>query len=505
MIDMNKAILIATSLVMPLALQAAPKAQDSKQPKIKPPNIVLLLADDLGYGDVSFNGATKLKTPNIDSLASQGVRFTDAHAPAAICQPTRYGIISGRYYWRAKARGPAYYFNEGEILLPQVLKDAGYNTAAFGKWHLGWGTGQPLDAGFWNGEITPGPLNTGFDYYFGVPHSHAEPPFVFVENKRIFKGDSNDPLILTKDQPSHWKHVYNAGGSAGAKAAHEACDFNRLDLTLAAKASEFISAQTKNKPFFVYLPFYAPHVPNLPAPEFRGSSKAGEYGDFIQQLDSAVGIVIESLKKHGFEEDTLVILTSDNGGCYIQEALDAGHRSNGYWLGLKTDTWEGGHRVPFIARWLGHIPAGAECDKLLSLTDLFPTFAAASGTPLPRGAAPDGLNQLPILEHPLGTPAIRTEMVYSSGRGHALRSGDWVYQPEKGSQGLFGTFYFKQLGYKNSEYDENGKLLETALQEQLYNLKEDPWQSQNLAAKHPEITRQMASRLQEILRQNKSR
>lgn len=497
-------ILLVAALALPFALHAAPNDKKAKEPKAKPPNIVLMLADDLGYGDTGCYGATKLKTPNIDTLATQGVKFTDAHSSAAVCQPTRYGILTGRYHWRAKRTEPALYFQEGEILLPQVLKDNGYNTAAFGKWHLGWGSGQPLDADFWNGEITPGPLSTGFDYYFGVPQSHSQPPFVFVENTRIYKGDPKDPLLMTKDQPKHWKYTGNSGGSAGAKAAHEACDMDRLDLTLANKASEFIAKQTKEKPFFVYIPFYAPHVPLLPAKEFRGSSQAGEYGDFIQQLDKAVGIVLQSLKDNGFDDNTIVIFTSDNGGCYIQETTDAGHRPNADWLGLKADTWEGGHREPFIARWPGRIPAGTICDKLLSLTDLFPTFAAASGVLLPRNAAPDGLNQLPLLEHPAGTPTIRNEMIYS-GRGRALRSGDWVYQPDKGSQGLFGTFYFKQLGYKNSEFDEDGKQLESAQPVQLYNLKDDPQQTTNLAEKFPEITKQMAARFDETMRQAKSR
>ena len=498
---LRKHLLFAVAIALPLATQAAPAK--GKQP-VKKPNIVLMLADDLGYGDVGCYGAKLLKTPNIDKLAAEGVKFTDAHAPAAVCQPTRYGILAGRYHWRAKRTEPALYFAENEILLPQTLKENGYNTAGFGKWHLGWGSGQPNDDAFWNGEITPGPLNTGFDYYFGVPHSHSQPPFVFIENTRIYKGDPNDPLRLNKEQPAHWKHTMNSGGSAGAKAAHEACEMDRLDLTLAERASDFIAKQSQDKPFFIYLPFYAPHVPILPAKEFQGSSQAEALGDYLQQLDHAVGMVMESLKNHGFDENTLVIFTSDNGGCHIVETMALGHNSSGEWLGLKTDTWEGGHRVPFIARWLRKIPADTTCDKLLSLTDLFPTFAAASGILLPKNAAPDGLNMLPLLEHPVDTPAIRTEMVYS-GRGRALRSGDWVYMPYNGSGGLFGTFYFEKFGYSNSDHDAQGKLLETAQAEQLYNLKDDPRQERNVANKYPEVARQMAARFAEISRQNKSR
>jgi arylsulfatase A len=498
---LRKHLLFAVAIALPLATQAAPAK--GKQP-VKKPNIVLMLADDLGYGDVGCYGAKLLKTPNIDKLAAEGVKFTDAHAPAAVCQPTRYGILAGRYHWRAKRTEPALYFAENEILLPQTLKENGYNTAAFGKWHLGWGSGQPNDDAFWNGEITPGPLDTGFDYYFGVPHSHSQPPFVFIENTRIYKGDPNDPLRLNKEQPSHWKHTMNSGGSSGAKAAHEACDMNRLDLILAEHASDFIAKQTRDKPFFVYLPFYAPHVPILPSKEFQGASNAEALGDFVQQLDHAVGMVMEALKKNGFDENTLVVFTSDNGGCHIVESMALGHNSSGGWLGLKTDVWEGGHRVPFIARWPEKIPANSVCDKLLSLTDLFPTFAAASEILLPKNAAPDGLNLLPLLEYPMNTPAIRSEMVYS-GRGRGLRSGDWVYMPYSGSGGLFGTFYFEKFGYKNSDHDAKGTLLETAQPEQLYNLKDDPRQSTNVAAKYPEIARQMAARFAEISRQNKSR
>jgi arylsulfatase A-like enzyme len=414
--------------------------------------------------------------------------------------------MAGRYHWRAPRKEPGLHFQENEILLPQVLKDAGYNTAAFGKWHLGWGDGRPLDEKFWNGEIKPGPNDTGFDYYFGVPQSHAQPPFVFVENTRVYKLDPADPIILTTNQPSHWKYTGNSGGSIGAKAAHEACDYTRLDLTLAERASAYIAKQTKDKPFFVYLPFYAPHVPLLPSKEFRGSSQAGELGDFIQQMDAAVGMVLKALEAHGFATNTLVIFTSDNGGCYIKESTDLGHRSMGTILGLKGDAWEGGHRVPFMARWPGRIPASTDCDKLLSLTDLFATFVAAANIALPKNAAPDSLNQLPLLAHPVGTPAIRTEMMYFGKGTGALRSDDWVYLPLPGSMGLFGTdFYMPQLGYKNSDFDDQGHLRPDHQPAQLYNLRDDPAQTTNLYGKYPEIVAQMDARLKEIMRQRKSR
>ena len=501
-----KSALLKVTVITVVTLSGISSLIATTKPAPPPrPNIVLMLADDLGYGDVGCYGATRIKTPNIDRLCAQGVRFTDAHTPAAVCQPTRYGILSGRCYWRSEFAGDAYYFHEGEILLPKVLKDAGYNTAAFGKWHLGWGTNKLATAEFWNGELSPGPLTTGFDSYFGMPHSHSQPPYVFVENTRVVKLDPADPITLTPKRSQNWKYTHDFGGSAGAKAAHEACDMNNLDLILARKVDEFIARQGKDKPFFAYVPFYAPHVPLLPNDRFRGSSKAGELGDFIQQMDEAVGLILKSLEQHGFAENTLVVFTSDNGGCYIQESIDLGHRSMGRLLGLKGDAWEGGHRVAFMARWPKRIPAGVDCDKLLSLTDLFATFVAAAGIPLPRNAAPDSINQLPMLEHPQATPAIRSEMVYS-GRGAGLRSGEWVYYPVPGPQGLFGlSFYMKQLGYRNSDYDDKGELRPDAQPAQLYNVATDLEQTTNVYGKYPEIAVQMDARLKEFLKQKKSR
>lgn len=477
-------------------------AATSKSSVAKPPNVIIMLADDLGYGDLSCYGAVKIKTPNIDRLASQGVKFSDAHTPAPVCQPTRYGLLTGRYHWRGKRTGDGYYFQDNEILMPEVLRKNGYATAGFGKWHLGWGLDPEWPADLWSKPISHGPLQAGFDYYFGQASGHEWPPFVFIENDRVYKLDPADPVVIVKENPKYWPYAGGQGSSRGAKKAHSAYDVERLDLTIAQKACDWIDQVSKDKPFFVYLPFFAPHVPLMPSAQFKGSSQAGLYGDFIQQLDHAVGMVLEHLEKKGLAEDTLVVFTSDNGGCHVEEAVRLNHRSNGVLLGLKTDAWEGGHRVPFIARWPGRIPSDQSCDVLISLTDLFPTIAAAANIKLPRGAAPDGLNQLPVLEHPKEALSIRTEMVYC---GNALRSGDWVFLPKPGNMGAFGTFYFKPFGYKNSQYDAEGKLLPDALPTQLYNLREDLSQSTNIVQKQPEIAAQMAERLRELTRQSKSR
>ena len=503
---MNMTAAVTAAMLTPARLEARqPNARQQNRP-----NIVLILADDQGYGDASFMGATKIQTPRMDRLATEGVVFTDAHSGAAVCQPTRYGILTGRGYWRAE-RPQGTYFIEDEIFLPQVLKDNGYNTAMFGKWHLGFVREHDVEGEHeWNGRWTKGPNWIGFDYFFGMPNSHAQPPFVFLENERIYQHDPQDPIIALKNRTQDWLYTWDSGGSAGAAAAHEACDMDRLDLILAERAEQWILDQPDDEPFFLFMSFFAPHVPFTIAEEFRGTSEAGQLGDYMHQLDYATGMVLDTLEKHGLAENTLVIYTSDNGGVYIYGephgelgSLELGHRSMGPLLGLKTDTWEGGHRVPFIARWPGNIPAGATSDHLLALEDLFATFAAAANITLPRNAAPDSLNQLPLFQYPDVPTPIRTEMIYS-GRGRALRHGDWVYLPDQGSGGLFGTFYLERFGYENSDFDGNVRR-EDAPPAQLYNLRDDLVQSRNLYHDEPEMLKFMEARFREIMRQRKSR
>ena len=465
------------------------------------PNIVLMLTDDLGYGDVGFMGATKIRTPHIDRLAAEGLHLTDAHSPSAVCQPTRYAVLTGRNYGRSRRTGNGFYFQDNEILMPAVFRAHGYTTAIFGKWHLGWGLERQWPEGMWDAPISHGPNQAGFDYSFAQASGHEWPPFVFIENDRVYKGDPADPLIITRENPDPWPYAGGQGSSHGAAAAHAAYDVTRLDLEMAERAVKWIGEQ--EEPFFLYLPFFAPHVPLMPSEEFKGTSEAGLLGDFIQQLDHAVGMVLDALDEKGLAENTLVVFTSDNGGCYIQSAMDAGHNSMGPILGLKGDAWEGGHRVPFVVRWPGRIPAGTRSDHLLSLTDLFPTFAAAAGMVLPRNAAPDGVNQLPLWEQPGLPVSIRHEMIYD-GRGNALRHGDWVYLPFQGAGGLFGTFYLEQMGFENSDFEGN-LLRPGAPPAQLYNLRDDLAQTTNLYHQHPEIASFLETRFLEIMRQSRSK
>ena len=471
------------------------------------PNILLMVADDLGYGDVGCYGATKIRTPNIDRLAGEGVLFTDAHAPCAVCQPSRYSILSGTYFMRARRRGRhTLAFHEGQVTLPGLLKSAGYRTAAVGKWHLGFGRNGEPD---YNAELKPGPLEIGFDYYFGCPRTHNEPPFVFVEDHHVVGLDPADPIIMidAKDTREGWGH----GVSKGAAKAHAARPEDRIDLILADKATQFISAKSE-QPFFLYLAFLAPHVPIAPAPEFIGTSQTGKYGDFIQQLDTCVGKVLDTLKAHGLTDNTLVFFTSDNGGLYVGETLASGHRPNGALLGQKTDAWEGGHRVPFIARWPGRIPAGSRCDRLLGLTDLMATIAGATGVRMPVGAAPDSLNQLPALVAPAKASAIRNEMLAQGTGGYALRKGDWVYLPKQGSSGFTVRFPpgpqwgqpYAKMGLTNSDIDSSGTIKPGAPQDQLYNLGDDLAQTRNITLAHPQRSAAMRARLDELTTRTKA-
>lgn len=480
--------------------------------EVRRPNIVFMMADDMGYGNVSsYGNADIVATPNIDRIAADGIRFTDAHSPAAVCQPTRYAILSGRIYprstWGRIQAGT--YFRDGETPLPKLLREAGYATAMFGKWHLGHGwaeaRGERVD---WNEALTHGPNWIGFDYWFGMPNSHAQPPYVFVENDRVYKHDPDDPLevvsnaeaekrgvTLPSNMPKGW------GVSVGATAAHEACELDRLDLILAERAGKWIGQQRADKPFFLYVPFFAPHVPLAIAEEFRGTSPLAKKlgrdnnngvrtADYCAQLDHSVGMILDALREHGFAENTLVVFSSDNGNLNFADNAFVNFRTNGPWQGGKTDTWEGGHRVPFVVSWPGRVPEGGVSDRLISLTDLYATFLAAADVNKPEGVGADSINQLEALTSPETAVPKRLAMVYK-GRSNGFRFGDWIYLPHQGSGGLAtpGAPVVK-LGFTNSDYDEQNKLKSDAPPEQLYNIRLDPAQSTNLYKKHPELVEQ---------------
>ncbi len=483
-----------------------------------PPNVVLIIADDLGVGDVGCyrvtasgaerdarGGSERIRTPNIDRLATQGVRATDAHAIASVCTPSRYSILSGRYYHRYPRNWNGEALIEADRpTIASVFRDNGYATGYFGKVHTGWGEPsedrkhrQDID---WNQELPRGVLEMGFDTYFGTPFTHNEPPFVFVEDRHVVGLDPADPLVCIPKEAE--RGPWGWGISKGAKAAHEARPEDRIDLIVTEKAIDFIKAN-KEKPFFINLALVAPHVPISPSKQFKGTAELGPYGDFVEQMDWCVGQVLQALEELELTDNTVVIFTSDNGAIHHRKEYEMGHRANLDWLGQKTDAWEGGLRVPFIVRWPGNVPAGETIDQLISLMDIPQTVWAAAEITPPEGAGPDSLNQLDFLTGKADKSA-RSELLLIGITGRALRSGDWVYIPKPGSQGVTTdpsmdwAMQLGELGQENSDYDDDGKLKPDAPQEQLYNLRDDPKQSTNVVLQYPEKAAELAERFKEV-------
>ena len=473
------------------------------------PNVVIIFADDLGYGDLSCYGATKVQTPHIDKLAAEGKRFTDAHSASAVCTPSRYALLTGEYPHRKGLSSPVFLKTGLVIDLQQqtvasLMKAAGYDTACIGKWHLGFGARAPD----WNGELKPGPLELGFDYYFGVPVVNSHPPFVYVENHRVVGHVAEDPFVFGKRAKTReFPEKMGFDQIGGADAAHALYDDETVGTTLTEKAVGWIK-ERKEKPFFLLLSTTNIHHPFTPAPRFLGTSQCGRYGDYIHELDWIVGDVVKTLEEQGVADNTLIIFTSDNGGMFNasgQDAWDDGHRLNGELLGFKFGAWEGGHRVPFIAKWPGKIEAGSVSEQLLCNVDLSATLATLTGTTIKEGQARDSVNQLSTL---LGDPqtAVREHVVLAPFRrsGLSLRKGKWMYIRGKGSSGFSGSkrgvhsfagpAAIHYAGYTNSDI-ENGRIKAGAPPAQLYDLEKDLQQTTNLYTAYPEVVKEMEALL----------
>ncbi|MDF7823630.1 arylsulfatase [Pontiellaceae bacterium B12227] len=477
------------------------------------PNIVLIFADDLGYGDLGCYGATHVQTPNIDKLAAEGRRFTDAHSASAVCTPSRYGLLTGEYPVRQNLWGPCapttgLLIDTEQLTIARLLKNKGYDTACIGKWHLGFGDGN-ID---WNEPLRPGPLDVGFDYYFGVPIVNSCSPYMYVENDRIVGLDPEDPVIyygrkknknatpITPIPPEAAQRNHNFFG--GATSAHKLYNDYTVGTTLAERATFWIRERSK-KPFFLYLATTNIHHPFTPAPRFQGTSQCGLYGDFIHELDWMVGEVMKALEEQGVADNTLVIFTSDNGGMFNTggyAAFNQGHRQNGALLGFKFDAWEGGHRVPFIAKWAGRIAPGTVSVQLLSNVDMLATFAALTEQSVDEQQLKDSVNMLPALTGEPEEPLRETVVMSPYRASHfTVRKGKWVYIPARGAGGFGGQpgqhrgggpACAAYVGNVNSDI-ENGKIKKDAPPAQLYNLEKDPHQMTNLYNKYPEVVQEM--------------
>ena len=409
------------------------------------PNIVYILADDMGIGDVSaLNKDSRISTPHIDRLAKEGRVFTDAHSACSICTPTRYGILTGRYPWRTRLKRGVLWGYSRPLIEPDrmtvasMLKESGYNTACIGKWHLG--MGLPVKGGGgvtesaaevdrrafiadidWRGAIQGGPLSLGFDTFFGISASLDMHPYIYIRNDR-FVGEAT----ARKD------FFFARGGNFGPAER----DFEAVDVLpeLASETVKYIEAQSAEKPFFIYMPLTAPHIPLVPREEFQGKSGLSPYGDFCLQVDETVGQVLNALDRKGFTDNTLVVFTADNGGAHYVGAAEMekkGHYTNYVYRGYKADVFEGGHRVPFILRWPGKAKPGTRCAETIDLTDLLATCASIVGakptTPVRTATTSYRPSWANRWANPSATPpSIKPPMALSPS---ARASGNWPSAP----------------------------------------------------------------------------
>ncbi|MBK1825613.1 sulfatase family protein [Haloferula rosea] len=463
------------------------------------PNIVILYADDLGYGDLGcYNPDSKIPTPHLDKLAASGMRFTDGHSSSGICTPSRYALLTGRHHWRdfhgiVNALGKSV-FKKDQLTLPQMLQEKGYATACIGKWHLGWDWDAIRKPGTpkksidhqhfdWSKPVPGGPLDHGFDHYFGDTVINF-PPYAWIEDDKLVTAPNTTlrkPAAETKE--GNWE--------CRPGPAMDDWDFYQVLPTLTKKAVRYVEGRKGNtQPFFLFVPFPSPHAPIIPNDEFDGTSKAGPYGDFVHQTDDSCGRILKALEESGHADNTIVIFTADNGPEYYAFARDQkyDHWSPAPLRGLKRDIYEGGHHVPFLIRWPGLTKPGSVSPELISQVDFMATLAAAVGFELPDDSAHDSHDFLPYLRGNSETGP-RDSMVHNTKKDHyAYRDGDWLLIDAK-------TGYLRQApkewNEKHNQPKDDGSAVE------LYNLAEDIGQKNNLATKHPERVAAMQKALSE--------
>ncbi len=457
-----------TSVLLTLFISHASAQQN-------PPNIVFILSDDLGYGDVQCLNPDKGKiaTPAMDQLAKQGMTFTDAHTTSSVCTPTRYGILTGRYNWRTHLQKSVLMgfgeplIDEDRLTVAGFLKQNGYTTGAIGKWHLGMtmpGTApKNID---WKGTIKDGPVNRGFDYFHGISASLDMPPYIYIENDR-FVGEATATKAFNRRGP--------------AEPGFEAIDVLPM---IGRKAVEFISKQDASKPFFAYVAFTSPHTPILPSKEWQGKSDLGKYGDFVMQTDAVIGDIIKAIDAKGFGDNTLVIVTSDNGcskAAGIAGLEKKGHFPSAHLRGSKADLWDGGHRVPFFVRWPKVIKPNSTSEQLICQSDLMATCADILGVKVPDGAGEDSVSFKAALN---GEKIVSTRagVIHHSIDGNfAYRQGKWKLLLAKGSGGW--TAPTEKKAPKGSPIG------------QLYDMEVDPGERTNLFESKPGIVEKLLAQL----------
>ncbi len=462
-------------------------------------NIVILYADDLGYGDLGcFNPKSKIPTPNLDRLASESLRFTDAHSSSGICTPSRYAMLTGRHHWRdfhgIDTGFDKSFFKEGQLTLPEMLRKKGYTTSCIGKWHLGWdwdsirlpGTDKKSKSHKdfdWSKPFRGGPLDHGFDHYFGDNVINF-PPYAWIQDDHLL---SVPDITFTKTPKNTKEGEWECRPGPG----RSDWDFYQVLPTLTKKGVEYIqSRKGKTEPFFLYFPLPSPHAPIVPNDEFDGKSKAGAYGDFVVQTDDSCGKILNALREAGLDSNTIVIFSADNGAEAYAYARDEkfDHWSTAPLRGLKRDIYEGGHRVPTMIKWPGMTKPGAVTDALFAQIDLMATFSNYLGFELPKNSAEDSHDFFPYLKGETKTPP-RTTMVHNTSKEYAIRNGDWVLIDAKtGAARQPSEAWFK----KHEVPSYNGQAVG------LYNLREDIGQKNNLADKQPEKVKELQALLKKI-------
>ena len=483
----------ALGLLLGGALETAEAAKNKLHP-----NIVYILCDDLGYGDVKCaNPEGKIPTPNVDRLASQGVMFTDAHSGSAVCSPTRYGIVTGRYSWRSTLKSGVLYTNSPPLIprerltVASMLKRRGYRTACIGKWHLGMvfkttdGQGQRVDNLDFSQPIKDGPNALGFDYYFGIPASLDMEDYYFIENDRVVqpptkavKGEKE----LRFHRPGLMAEDFTLEGVLPALTRH---------------AVEVIDGHARDHaddPLFLYLPLSAPHAPIVPNQEFQGRGCVGPYGDFVAEIDSTVGQVLEAVDRNGMTDNTLVIFTSDNGVAKAAdpEALLAqGHASSYVFRGAKADIFEGGHHIPFIARWPGKIAADSTCSDTICLADLMATAADITDFDLPDNAGEDSVSFLPALLAKTNRKGREATVHHSANGTFAIRQGKWklIFGPDSGG--------WSQPTPKEAKTMDLPPI-------QLYDLEADIAEKYNVYTEHPKVVKRLTKLMKRYIERGRS-
>lgn len=484
------------------------------------PNIVLILADDLGYGDVGcYNSESVIPTPNLDQLAVEGMRFTDAHSPCTVCTPTRYSLMTGQMAFRVPnggrvftgAGGPSL-ISADRMTLPKLLQEQGYSTACVGKWHIGLTfydkDGKPIhkdspeaiESIDYSHRIDGGPIDCGFDHFFGTACCPTTDwLYAYIDGDRI-----PVPPTAILDKSSLPKHPYANDNRRGWHASD--FDLEEVDMKFLERSQQFLRQHVKespDKPFFLYHATQAVHLPSFPGQDFKGKTQSGPHGDFIFEFDHIVGELMKTLDELGVADNTMVIMTSDNGPEVTAVAhmrRDHNHDPARPWRGVKRDNWEGGHRVPFIVRWPGKIQPGSTSNQITSLCDVFMTAAEILGVKVPDNAAEDSFSLLPVLlgidSDPLRPYLL--QQAFSGAKNMAIRRGQWKYLTHKGSGG--------------NDYEKNAELKPYALPDtaptakgQLYDLESDPGETKNLAMKYPDIVEELEAILQESLASGRSR